>query len=411
MASRHSRSFFTFVLIALLLLVLGLAFWPRAIQVELGEVTRQDMQVTINEEGRTRVQDAYLVATPLAGRLLRVEVQPGDKVEKNNTLVAQMLPSNPAVLDTRSREQARYVLVAAEAAVRLAQAELNKALANQELAMSELKRTQKLRAKGSVSDADLDYALRTERTAQATVDAATAVVAMRYAELEHARTRLVNYDDQQRLNTAYATTDQPVKIPIKSPITGQVLRVIQQSEVTLPAGAPIMEIGNIENDLEVVTQLLSTDAVQVKAGATVLIKKWGGSGSLKGVVKRVEPWGFTKFSALGVEEQRVNVLIGFTSANPAEKGLGHGYRVEAQIVIWQQADTLVVPSSALFRNGKSWSVFLVKAGQARQQQVVIGKNNGQQAEVLSGLEVGDQVVLYPSSDLTDGQKVKQRLLN
>lgn len=408
MARKRSRSFLTIAIVAILAAALVFAFWPRATRVDIGEVTSGPMVVTIDEEGRTRVHDAYVISTPVAGRLLRVTVEPGDSVQRHETVVAQMLPGNPAALDVRSREQARSAVAAAKAALRLARAELNRAIADRELADTDLARTRTLRRDSTVSEAALDRAIREARAAQAAFDTAEAAIEMRQAELENARARLIEFADHQRFGTPAVDAERLAEIPIRAPITGRVLRVIQQSETTLPAGAAILEVGDIESDLEVLVELLSTDAVQVTPGDRVLIEKWGGQGALNGVVARVDPWGFTKYSALGVEEQRVDAIIRFDDPQSAQAGLGHGFRVEARIVIWEDDDALIVPSSALFRDGQSWSVFLVDDGIAKRRQVDIGHNNGIQAQVLSGLKRGDRVILYPASGLSDGMRVARR---
>ncbi len=366
------------------------------------------MVVTIDEEGRTRVRDAYVISTPVAGRLLRVEVDPGDPVKKQETIVAQMRPTNPAVLDVRSREQARSAEAAAKAALRLARAQFNRAIADKELADTDLKRIRTLRRKGTISQVELDRAVHEARATQAAVDTAEAAIEIRQAELENARTQLMGFDDQQQLGTVSTHNGHADEIPIRAPITGQVLRIMQQSETTLPVGAAIMEVGNIDSDLEVLVELLSTDAVQVAPGDRVRIEKWGGPGTLNAVVARVDPWGFTKFSALGVEEQRVNTIIRFDDSKPAQVGLGHGFRVEARIIVWENNDTLIVPSSALFRERQNWAVFLVEHDIAKLRQVEIGHNNGVQAQVVKGLKSGDRVILYPASGLNDGMRVAQR---
>lgn len=408
MARKRSRSFLTAAVIVALGAALAFAFWPRPTRVDIGEVTTGPMIMTIDEEGRTRVHDAYVISTPVAGRLLRVDVEPGDSVERQETIVAQMLPGNPAALDIRSREQARAAVAAAEAALRLARAELNRAIADRDLADSELERARTLRQSGTINQAALDRAIRGARTAQASFDTAEATIEIRQAELENARAQLIGFDDQQRLGTAMVNTGHADEIPIRAPITGRVLRVIQQSETILPAGAPIMEIGDIDSDLEVLVELLSTDAVQVAPGDRVLIDKWGGPGTLNAVVERVDPWGFTKFSALGVEEQRVNAIIRFTDPRSAQAGLGHGFRVEARIIVWENDAALIVPSSALLRSGQDWSVFLVEDGIAELRQLEIGYNNGIQAQIVNGLKPGDRVILYPASGLSDGMRVVQR---
>ena len=408
MARRRSRSILTVGALVMLGAALAFAFWPRPIMVDIGQVTTGKMVVTIDEEGRTRVHDAYMVSTPLAGRLLRVEVEPGDQVSRGETVVARLLPLNPAALDVRTRDQARAAVAAAEAGVRLARAELNRAIADKQLADSELERARQLRQSSTVSEAALDRALRESRAAAAALDTGEATIAMRQAELANARAMLTGFDDER---LAGAGGERPgEEIPIHAPTTGSVLRVIQQSETTLPAGAPILEIGNIDHDLEVLVELLSTDAVQVSPGARVLIEDWGGAEPLNGVVERVDPWGFTKFSALGVEEQRVNAVIRLVDARPRQRGLGHGFRVEARIVVWEDENALIVPSSALFRDGPAWAVLVVEDGTASLRRVEIGQNNGVQARVESGLEQGQRVILYPSSAHSEGAKVAQRQL-
>ncbi|WP_420430778.1 efflux RND transporter periplasmic adaptor subunit [Hyphobacterium sp.] len=403
MWKKYSRPVVTGIVLVAVAALLAFAFWPRPIPVDIGTVVREPMEDTITEDGRTQVHDAYIVSTPVAGRLRRVEVEPGDAVVRGEDVVAYMAPSNPAVLDVRTREQARAGVSAAEAALRLAQAERNRAVADLELADSELSRQQTLRESGVASEAALDRALRQRRAASAALDAADAAVSVRQAELDNARAMLQGLDGSE-----IAASQMIDDIPIYAPATGRALRVIQQSETTLPAGTPILEIGNVENDLEVLVELLSTDAVQVRAGQFVRIADWGGSAAIDGVVERVEPWGFTKYSALGVEEQRVNTIIRFTDPADRPEGLGHGYRVVTEIVIWENDDALVVPSSALFRNGEDWAVYAVRNGRARAMTVDIDRNNGTQAHVVSGLAAGDRVVLYPSSAISDGVRITPR---
>jgi len=403
---KRSRTFLSLLALGLIAATLAALYWPRAVMVDMGEVSRGPLQVTIDEEGRTRVHDAYVLSTPVAGRLMRVRVDPGDTVEKNQTIVAQMRPTSPTVLDVRTREQARAAVHAAEAALRLAQAELNAAQADYDLAQSDLDRTSKLEARGTVSEAALDRARTAARAAEARLATARAAIAIRRAELENARAQLIGFEDIEPgtpVDNGYSD-----EIPLFAPIDGRILRVIQQSETTLPAGTPILEIGDIENDLEIVAELISSDAVQVSPGDRVLIEDWGRPEALMGEVARVDPFGVTKYSALGVEEQRVNVVIRFTDPPEARPTLGHGYRVEVRIVVWEEDSVLRVPASALFRVGTDWAVFRVEEGTASLRRVEIGHNNGSAAEVLDGLDEGDTVVLYPSAALSDGAKVRQR---
>ena len=409
MARRKSRQFITLGSMALIAAAISFAFWPRPVLVDTGTVTRGALIVTINQEARTRVHDAYIVSTPIAGRLLRVDVEPGDAVVRKEDIVAQMLPTNPAALDIRTREQARASVIAAEAALRVAQANHNKAIADKELSDRDYKRAATLASSGIASQAALDRAQSAARSAEASLDTTEAAIAMRIAEITNARARLIGFEDQGL--AAAISNGNSNQIPLHAPATGRVLRVIQQSETILPAGAPIMEIGDIEHDLEIVVELLSTDAVQVSVGNRVIVDKWGGEKPLAGVVERIDPWGFTKFSALGVEEQRVNAVIRLTSPPEARTNLGHGFRVEARIVVWEQAEVIIVPSSALFRHGDDWAVYAVESGAAHLQPVKIDHNNSIEAQVVEGLEQGQIVILYPSSGLSEGQKVQQREYN
>ncbi len=403
---KRSRTLLSLLALGLVAATLAAAFWPRPVMVDMGQVSRGAMRVTIDEEGRTRVHDAYVLSTPVAGRLLRVQVHAGDTVERDRTMVAQMRPINPEALDARTREQARAAVHAAEAALRLARAELNAATAENDLAQSDLERAGKLAASGTVSEAALDRATAAARAAEARLATARAAIAIRRAELENARAQLIGVDDLDP--RASANNGYGDEIPLFAPIDGRVLRVIQQSETTLPAGTPILEIGDIDNDLEIVADLISSDAVQVGPGDRVLVDDWGGPATLEGEVVRVDPFGVTKYSALGVEEQRVNVTIRFTDPPETRATLGHGYRVEVRIVVWEDASALRVPASALFRAGADWAVFRVEEGIARLRPVQIGHNNGISAQVLGGLSEGDAVVLYPSAGLSDGARVTQR---
>ena len=407
-AKRSSRLILTAATVLLVGGALAVAFWPKPTMVDIGEVTVKTLQLSIDEEGRTRVRNAYVVSTPVAGQLQRVTVQPGDPVVRGETVVAHMHPTNPAALDVRTREQALAAVNAAQAALRVARADLNAALANRDLAQAELSRTEQLVERGISSGAALDRARQSASVMQASVDTAEAAISMREAEIANAQAQLIGFDDQ---GLAAAIGSMSGDIPLYAPTDGRILRVIQQSETALPAGAPIMEIGNIQDDLEVVVQLLSTDAVQVAVGDPVIIADWGGATDLAGEVVRVDPFGITQFSALGVEEQRVNAVIAFASPPEDYAGLGHGYRVETQIIVWEAKDTLVVPSSALFRNRDHWAVFVIADGTAHLRTVEIGPNNGIEAQITSGLTEGELVILYPSSGLSEGMSVAERVIN
>ncbi|ASP22149.1 macrolide transporter subunit MacA [Antarctobacter heliothermus] len=408
-AKKRSRLVLTLITVALVAGALTAAFWPRPLMVDLGTVTRGPMQVTIDEEGRTRVAEAYVVSTPVAGRLLRVQVNPGDPVVRGKTVVAHMRPSNPSALDVRTREQALAAVQAAEAALRVARADLNAAIANRDLANSELSRTVQLNERLVASAAELYLARQNARVAEASVETSEAAISMREADLANARAQLIKFDDQGL--AAAINGNASDDIPLHAPADGRILRVIQQSETTLPAGAAIMEIGDVHGDLEVVVELISSDAVQIATGAPVIIDDWGGEAPLQGEVRRIDPFGITKFSALGVEEQRVPVTVALTDPSEIRSGLGHGYRVETRIVIWSDEDALKVPASALFRANDGWAVFVMLDGVAERRTAEIGRNNGIDAEVLGGLNAGDRVVLYPSAAIEDGASIAPRSLD
>lgn len=404
-----SRKWMTWGSAGLLAVLLIYAFWPRPMMVDLGTVETRHLVVSIDEEAKTRVRDTYVVSAPVAGRLLRVEVESGDMVEGGVSLVARMLPTNPAALDARSKEQARANVSAAEAALRVANAELKRALADKDLADIDHQRAKKLYADGTVAKAALDRADRAARAARAAVETARAAIAMRKADLENAKAQFISVSTSPAKASASAADDADT-IEITAPVSGRILRLMQESETTMQAGTPILEIGDTAGDLEIVAELLSTDAVQVAPGNRVIITNWGGPHPLAGEVEKVEPWGFTKFSALGVEEQRVNTIIRFKGPGSRPPRLGHGFRVEVKIVTWEDEAALSVPSAALFREGDSWAVFAVEDGEAHYQPVEIGANNGTHAQVLSGLAEGAQVVLYPGAELVNGASVAQRMV-
>lgn len=400
-----SRSLLTLAAAALIAASILVAFWPRAVLVDMGQVTRSNLMVLIEEEGRTRVAESYVVSTPVAGRLLRVQIHPGDAVLRGETVVAEMRPTNPVVLDVRTREQALAAVDAAQAGLRVAKADLNAAQAAEELALADLRRNQLLIANEIVSQAALDRANSAARAASANRETAEAAISLREAEVANAKAQLIDFEND---GTTNGNTAQTETYPIYAPINGRVLRVLQESETILPAGAPVVEIGDISDDLEIVVELISSDAVKVDVGDAVLIKDWGGGTVLAGTVSRIDPFGITKYSALGVAEQRVNVDIELITPPADRVGLGHGYRVKAQIVVWSAENILTVPTSALFRANDGWSLFVVEDGVLQSRAVQIGQTDGISTEVIGGLTEGETVVLYPSSDLAVGNRVASR---
>ncbi|MEL6279813.1 MAG: HlyD family efflux transporter periplasmic adaptor subunit [Pseudomonadota bacterium] len=382
------------------------AFWPRATLVDFAEITQGPMMMTIDEEARARVRDVYVVSTPVGGRLMRVDVEPGDAVIGGETEVARMRPTNPAVLDVRTEEQAEASVAAARAALELAEAEAARADADVALARATRQRYVKLVEDEAASQAALDRADRDYRAAVAAARSAQAAIGMREADLKRAEAMLMDFAEVAgEGDMGEAPLDAS---PILAPISGMVLQVMHESETTLPAGAAILHLGDPDADLEIVAEVLSPEAVRVKAGDRVIVERWGGDEAMPGVVERVEPWAFTKVSALGIEEQRANVIIRLDCANAMHSGLGHDYRVYVRIVTWESADAVQAPSNSLFRNGDGWAVFVVENGRARLTPVEIGQNNGYQAEILEGVSVGDTVVLYPSDNLKDGAAVRAR---
>jgi len=396
------------IVIVSLVVIAGLvfAFWPEPAPVDLATVTRGPMMVTIDEEGETRVKDVYVVSAPLTGRVDRIEAQSGDVVVAGETILASMQETDPSFLDLRSRRRAEAAIEAAAAAYEYAEAERRRVLAELEFDRAEWERARTLAERGTISDAQLDraeLALRTEEAALATAEAS---LAMRASELDNARAELID--------PGTAGFDQPAGgtccIPVLAPVDGRVLRVLHKSESIVASGTPLIEVGDPQ-DLEVVVDLLSADAIKVTAGDEVLIDDWGGGGALAGIVRRVEPYAFTKVSALGIEEQRVNVVIDLTDPPERWLGLGHGFRVEVRIVEWRGDEVSNLPLSALFRRGQDWAVFAAVDGYARLLVIELGHINADHAEVLGGLADGDRVVLHPSDRIADGSRIVERALN
>ncbi len=392
---------------SLAVLLIGFLVWafrPAPVPVDMDTVRRGPMVVTVDELGRTRIKDIYVISAPVAGRLLRIDAEPGDPVLARQTVVATILPNDPAFLDARSLGEAEAAVRSAEAALALAEAEEERARAELDFAEAELERARQLRTRGTVSEAALDRAELDVRSAGATLRTAQATVRVRRAELESARARLVNPAEKGE-ETAAARAGV---VTVRSPVSGRILRVRQESEGIVLAGTPLVDVGDPQNDLEIVVELLSTEAVQVRPGARVIIDDWGGAEPLTGEVGRVEPFGFTKISALGVEEQRVNVVIEIIDPPEARLSLAHGFRVEARIVVWDEANVLQVPASALFRQGADWAVYMVKDKAARLTRVEVGRTNGEMTQVITGLDPGAVVIVFPSDRLGEGVAVVTR---
>ncbi|MGI9304892.1 MAG: efflux RND transporter periplasmic adaptor subunit [Gammaproteobacteria bacterium] len=384
-------------------LLVGLiyAFWPRSVPVDLIEVKRGVLEVTVDEEAETRVRDIFTLSAPVSGRALRIEADVGDAVVADRTVIAEIEPVDPAFLDVRSEAQAQAALRAAQSAEALAKAEVEQAAAELEFARTELERARRLIHSRTIPERDLDAAQRAFKTRNAAHATALAALQVRAFEVERARAQLLS--PAQTL----ASNDACECIPIFAPVHGRVLRVLHKSEGVVAAGEALVEIGDA-GDLEIVADLLSSDAVKVAPGQRVIIEGWGGGKPLEGWVRRIEPFGFKKVSALGIEEQRVNVLIDFASPRESWTRLGHGFQVEVRVVLWEGADVLKLPLTALFTNGDRWSVFVQQKGRARRTFVEVGHRTGLEAEILEGLEEGDQVIVHPSDRVVDGVRVASR---
>lgn len=380
---------------------LFMAFRPQAIATDLISVERNPLVVTVDEEGETRVRDIFVLSAPVAGRMQRIEAEAGDQVAAGVTALAEIEPVDPTFLDSRSEAQAQAAVSAAESSRAVAAAEVEEARANLDFARSELARARELIADNTISERELDQAQKQQRTAKAALDTRLAALQVRSYELERARAQLVS-PTQTRKRGADCEC-----VPILSPVDGVVLRVIEESESVVQAGQALLEIGD-PTDLEIVVDLLSADAVRVAAGQRVVIDGWGGDQPLEGRVRRVEPFGFRKVSALGIEEQRVNVIIDLVSAPTEWSRLGHGYQVDVRIVLWEADAVLTLPLTALFRENGEWSVFVVDGGVAERRAVEVGQRNGLAAEIVTGLEEGETIVLHPGDGLSDGVRVEAR---
>lgn len=375
---------------------------PQAVTVDFATVERGLLQVTITDEGEARARDVFVVSAPVAGLMRRVELKAGDLVTANQTVIARVEPTVPMFLDQRALAEAQAGVDAAAAARTYAQAQLRRAEAERDFAQSELERLRALANRQSISKNDLESAERRAKAAVAAVAEAEAMIEMRTSEHRQARARLLGPSTKQERQDCDC-------VLVSSPISGTVLRVINESEATVAAGTPILELGD-PKDLEIVVELLSEEAVGVCAGQRVLIKGWGGKDALNGVVRRVEPFGFTKVSALGIEEQRVKVLIDLEDPYEAWRALGHGYRVEPSIIVWEAPSVLRVPTSAIFREGDRWAVFVADEGTAQLRFVDLGHQTGAAAEVLQGLEEGERIVLHPNDRIEEGTRIVAREL-
>jgi HlyD family secretion protein len=372
-------------------------FLPRPQEVDLERVHKGSLAVTVDEEGKTRVRERYVIAAPVTGQARRITLKVGDPVNAGQ-VVALIDPAPSASLDPRARAQAVAQVQAAQASLSAARENARAAVADAKLAELDFARAQSLGQDKFVSQAAVDQAHARLQASQATREAAEFSVQVARHEVDVARAALTQA-------TARARGVPAETLPVTAPVAGDVLSVPHESEGVVQAGQPLLEVGN-PRSLEVVVEVLSTAAVKIGVGTRVLLDRWGGAQPLEGRVRVVEPAGFTKVSALGVEEQRVRVLADITSPAEQWQRLGDGYRVEASFVIWHGDDLLLAPTSALFRHKDGWAVFVAKEGRACLTPVQIGQRNGLIAQVLQGLRAGDLVIAHPNDKIADGVEVK-----
>jgi len=381
---------------------LAYGFLPKPVPVDVAKAARGPLRVTVEEEGRTRVRDRFVLSAPVAGYLRRIELNAGDRVKKGQQ-VALLEPLRSTVLDPRSKAEADAAVSAAKATLEAAKEKASAAAADAEYARDNEARMKQLSDSGHIARNDLDQALTASKKAEAMRLSAEAAVLAAKADLERAESVL-----------GYSAAEHPAAsgktVVVHAPASGRVLKLHRESEGVVTAAEPLIDIGNPGN-LEVKAEVLSADAVKLHTGTAVLFERWGGDSPLEGKVRVVEPSGFTKISSLGVEEQRVNVIVDLTSPSELWKQLGDGYRLDATFILWEGKDVLQVPASALFRKGDGWALFTVQDRRAKITPVEVGKRNGIAAEIVKGLPEGATVITNPDDNILDGRSVRIRSVN
>lgn len=380
----------------LILATLVYAFLPKPVAVDAVPVIRGALETAVRDDGRTRIKDRYMVSAPLAGQLQRIRFKAGQSIEIG-TVLAVIEPIAPELLDSRSHAAAEARVRAAEESLHQAQSVFDRAAAAFEYAQKELERVRGLFQANTVPVQELDRAQMANRTSESDFNSAKFGVRIAEYELEIARTAL---------ERAFGSGDG-LAIELRAPVPGKLLRVLQESATVVTPGTPILEIGDPKN-LEVEIDVLSSDAVRIQPGSRVIFEYWGGPKPLEGRVRLVEPAGFLKISALGVEEQRVWVIADFTSPAAEWQSLGDAYRVEARIITWETNSVLKIPTGALFRPQDGWAAFKVESGRARLQKLEVGHRGEREAEVINGLSEGEVVILHPSDRVAPGVRIEPR---
>lgn len=393
------RKLFVIIIIAVVVLATVYGFLPKTQQVDIVNVSRGPLQVTIEEEGRTRLKDRFVITAPTAGYLERVRAKVGDSVKRGQVVIV-LEPLRSPVLDPRSRAEAEATVNAAQASLNAAVERESAAAADADYMEKRLERLKNLYSKGSIAKDQYDQIEAETKKARAVQRSAKAAIDVACSEQERATSLLQNYSSGQK-------TAGQNKVYVSSPVSGNIFRIYRESEGAVNIGEPLMDIGNSKN-LEVRVEVLSSDAVKIKKGTNVLFKRWGREEPLTGRVLIVEPAGFTKISSLGVEEQRVLIIADITSPAEMWRVLGDGYRLEAHFIVWEGKDILQIPTSALFRSGKDWAVFVEENGKARRRLVEVGQRTGLTVEIVSGLNESERVVAYPDDSISDGTKIKPR---
>ena len=379
--------------------LIGIGFIPRAVLVDTAITKRDTLRVTIEEEGKTRVIARFVISAPVAGFMRRIELSVGDELQKDQEIV-YLEPLRSSVLDPRSRAEAEARVAGAKAALLAAEKNARAADADAKYASTEHERLKRLYESRTVSLEKYQQVQANARRTKANLESAAFSVEVARFELEAAQAAV-------RYSAAKAADETPETVSIRAPVQGSVLKIHHKSEGVVNAGESLLEIGD-PLSLEVEVDVLSRDAVRIKPAMKVTFERWGGEGLLEGIVRTIEPVGFTKVSALGVEEQRVLVIVDLTSPSEQWVRLGDGYRVETNFILWQGDAVLQVPSSALFRYADDWAVFVVVDDLAELKQVKVGHRSGLAAEILSGLEEGDLVVTHPGDNVEDGARVRER---